>query len=175
MPTPLALPLPAPAVVVLIGASGAGKSTLAAALADQDPAVAVVGYDRCREEITGDESDQDATERAVRLAHRRVTERCAAGLTTVVDATHTLLAHRVVLVGMADRHHLPAVAIAVDTPLIVCLARQLDRPPRPPGARWGRRVDPRTVATQHRAVRRGLPTLHREGFASVHILTGGHR
>lgn len=167
------LPLPAPALVVLMGASGAGKSTLAAKLAASAGALAI-SYDQCREELVGDPHDQSATAAAVKLAHQRAGWRCATGLTTVVDATHTVYEHRRPLVNLAAVHDLPAVLVVVATALQDCLQRQLVRAPRQPGALWGRRVPEDVVRTQHAAVLASLPHLHTEGWHSVHVLGAHH-
>lgn len=165
-------PIPEPALVVMMGASGAGKSTLSRALARQDPAVAVVSYDACREEITGDAGNQDATRQAVELAHRRVRERCQQRRTTIVDGVHTRPEHRAVLVDLADHHRMPAVLIVLNTPLVVCLARQATRAPRAPGARWGRQVPADVVTRQHGEIQQGLLRPGLLGrFAHVHIVT----
>lgn len=171
----IALPLPEPCLVVLLGVSGAGKSTLARQLVEAHPTAVVISYDGCREELTGNPNNQNATEAAVLLALGRISDRCAQGLTTVVDATHTQYERRRTLRDLAVRHRLPAVAIAVATPLRVCLARQLDRAPAPSGERWGRQVPADVVTAQHAELTAALPGLHLEGFAAVHILGGGDR
>jgi predicted kinase len=173
MPRPVVLQLPTPCVVALMGASGAGKSTYARQLALLTNTFAI-SYDKCREELTGDPHDQSATAAAVELAHSRVRERCRAGLSTIVDATHTTRADRRPLVDLAAAHHLPAVLVALATSLQVCLQRQLARAPRQPGTAWGRRVPEDVVRTQHAAVLASLPHLHTEGWHSVHVLNTHH-
>lgn len=168
----ITLALPDPCLVVLLGASGAGKSTLADALVAQHPDAEVISYDACREDLTGNPNDQDATAAAVGLAHIRTAAWCAVRVTTVVDATHTQFQHRHTLRAIAGQHGLPAVAVVVATPLDVCLARQLDRPPAAPGERFGRQVAAEVVAAQHAELTAALPGLHLEGFAQVHILDG---
>lgn len=171
---PVTLPLPTPCVVALMGASGAGKSTLARQLA-QHTDVAAISYDRCREELVGDPHEQSATAAAVKLAHSRVHARCRAGLTTIVDATHTTRGERRRVLDVAAAYAMSAVVIAVATPLHECLARQLARPPRRPGGppqSW--RVPDDVVRTQHAALLASLPHLHTEGWHSVHILHTHH-
>ncbi|SMC98965.1 AAA family ATPase [Kibdelosporangium aridum] len=158
----IALPLPDPALIVLMGASGAGKSTLAAALAAQHPDAVVVSYDACRKEISGDESNQAVTEQAVTLALRRIRERCLQRRTTIVDGTHTRLDQRTSLASLAAWYRIPAVLIAVATPLELCLARQNQR---------ARHVPADVVTQQHGDVLRALT--HRglaDGYAQVHIV-----
>ena len=167
----LLVSLPEPCLVVMVGAASAGKSTLARLLVGQHPTAAVVSYDACRAELSGDPGNQDVTPAAVHLAHTRITQRAALGLTTVADGTHTHQPHRQQLLDIATTHHLPTVAIALTTPLQVCLARQHHRPPAQPGTRWGRQVPTEVVTTQHAEVTAALPGLHREGYTAVHILT----
>ena len=63
---------------------------------------------------------------------------------------------------MARRHRRPAVAIVLDLPLEVALARNLARPePRPPSA---------AVRRQHRWLAETLADLPSEGYAAVHHL-----
>ncbi|GAA2710367.1 hypothetical protein ACFY2R_29410 [Micromonospora olivasterospora] len=62
---------------------------------------------------------------------------------------------------------MPAVAVVVDTPLEVCLARQDQRPGPLPGQRWGRAVPTTVVRNQHARTPASLDTLHTKGFARV--------
>jgi predicted kinase len=172
-PRPIVLQLPTPCVVGLMGASGAGKSTFARRLALLTTTLAI-SYDQCREELTGDPRDRSATAAAVELAHSRVRERCLVGLSTIVDATHTTREERRPLVDLAAAHHMPAVLMALATPLQTCLQRQLVRTPRQPGAPWGEQVSEDVVRTQHAAVLASLPHLHTEGWHSVHVLHTQH-
>lgn len=165
----LVLQLPPRCVVVMMGASGAGKSTFARRLAGAANALAI-SYDQCRAELTGDEHDQSATAAAVALAHQRVDLRCRTRSTTIVDGTHTTPWERRKVVDLADGHDMPAVLIALATPLEVCLHRQQIRAPRKPGAAWGQRVPEDVVRSQHTRVLASLPGLHTEGFDSVHVL-----
>ncbi len=56
-----ALDIPSDALVILIGAAGSGKSTLAAR---HFPAEAILSSDAYREAVSGDASDQAATDEA---------------------------------------------------------------------------------------------------------------
>ncbi len=165
----VALQLPAPCVVVMMGASGAGKSTFARRLAVAADALAI-SYDQCRAELTVHAHDQSATAAAVDLAHQRVDRRCRDGLTTIVDGTHTTDKERRRIADLAASHTMPAVLVALATPLHVCLHRQQTRAPRRPGAAWGEQVPEDVVRSQHARVLGSLPHLHTEGFHSVHVL-----
>ncbi|MEU4807399.1 AAA family ATPase [Actinosynnema sp. NPDC023587] len=157
------LALPAPVVVLLIGVAGSGKTTLAHALAEQDPAAAVLSFDDCRAELAGDAGDQSVTPAAVDLTHARLAERCAQHVSTVLDATSVRAEHRRVVLDLAAEHDVPVVAVVVDTPLETALARQLDRPAT-------RQVPVEVVRAQHADLLASLSGLHTEGYAAVHLL-----
>jgi predicted kinase/transcriptional regulator with XRE-family HTH domain len=163
------LALPGPAVVVLLGPAGSGKSTAARRLRPELP---VVSSDACRAHISGDPYDQAATPDAVRLMHNLVRDHCQRRQSVVVDATNAGQAHRAALVAIARDHDMSAIAIVVDTPLRVCLARQTTRARPEPGKRCGERVPPEVVIQQHYAITHALPDLPGEGFTSIHCLRG---
>jgi len=86
---------------------------------------------------------QAATDDAFDLLHRILAMRLRRGRLTVVDATNVEAWARAELLDVARRHRRPAVAIVLDLPLDVALARNLARPePRPPGSR-SQRTGPR--------------------------------
>lgn len=152
--------LPDPALVLLIGAAGAGKSTLAARAF---PATAIVSSDAFRGLVSGDETDQSATRAAFSILHRELARRLAAGRTTVVDATNVQPHARRALVRRAVAAGVPAIAIVLDLPPALVLARNATRPGRiVPTDVVGRQLDDLA-----RSLRRGLAL---EGFAAVHTL-----
>jgi predicted kinase len=158
---PLVLALPEPCLVVLVGAAGSGKTTLAGRLF---PPAEVLSSDAYRGIIAGDEADQTVTRTAFRLLHRDLERRLAAGLTTVVDATSVTAFARRSLTRIAERHGVAAVAIVLDLPADLVLARN--------ATRSGRIVPEAAVRRQladlERSMRRG--ELEREGFAAWHVL-----
>ena len=154
----LPIRIPAGALILLIGPSGSGKSTFAARHLDAN---AVISSDRLRALLAGDEADQRATDTAFEQLDRWVDARLAAGNLAVVDATNVDWMRRAELIGRARRHARPAVAIAFDRPLDLCLAR---------GAARRRRVRATIIRRQHDELRRGLDRLDLEGFSAVHVL-----
>jgi predicted kinase len=156
-----ALRLPGGAVVVLIGISGSGKSSFAAR---HVPRNAILSSDEFRAIVAGDASDQSATDDAFGLLHAALDMRLRRGLLTVVDATNVRRWARRPLLELAARYRRPAVAVILDLPVAVCLARN--------AARIDRRVPAHAVRRQHRQLVVELDGLAAEGFAAVHRLSG---
>lgn len=158
---PLLVELPEPCLVVLVGAAGSGKTTLAARLfrpAD------VLSSDAYRGMIAGDEADQGVTRVAFRLLHRDLEARLAAGLTSVVDATSVTAHARRSLTRIAQRHGVPAIAIVLDLPAELVLARNATRAGRivPEGAVRRQLADLARTQRNRAAAQ--------EGFVAWHVL-----
>lgn len=154
--------LPPAALVLLIGASGSGKSTFASGHFAAD---ALVSSDQLRGVLAGDEADQQATEAAFGRLHQWLDARLAAGVLAVVDATNTDWMRRAELIGQAHRHGRPAIAIAFDLPLDLCLARNAAR---------RRKVRASVIRRQRDELRRDLDRLDLEGFSAVYVLRTEH-
>jgi protein phosphatase len=155
------LAVPELSLVVLIGVSGSGKSTFGRA---HFRPTEVISSDFCRGLVADDENDQAATPEAFELLHYIVGKRLKAGRLTVVDATNVQPEPRRQLVALAREHDVLPVAIVLDVPEGVCVARNAGRPDRDFGAHVIRR--------QRDQLRRGLRGLQREGFRTVHTLRG---
>lgn len=153
--------LPDPSLVLLVGAAGAGKTTFAARHFAPDE---VLASDAFRALIAGDEAAQEATRPAFAALHRAVTRRLAAGRLTVVDATNVLAHARRSLLRRAEIAGVPAVAIVLDLPRALVLARNAARP--------GRMVPVETVLRQLDDLARALRSdrLATEGYAAVERL-----
>ncbi|MEV0676145.1 polynucleotide kinase-phosphatase [Actinosynnema sp. NPDC050436] len=153
------LKIPDLCLVVLVGASGSGKSTFARR---HFAATQVLSSDYFRGLVSDDENDQSASGAAFDVLHYVAGKRLDAGRTTVVDATNVQRADRAHLLELAREHNVLAVAIVLDTPEEVCLARNAGRPDRDFGAH---------VVRRHRAaLRKSLKHLAKEGFKKVHVL-----
>ncbi len=158
----VAIDLPDPCLVVLVGAAGAGKSTFASRHFEPS---AILSSDAFRERIAGDPRDQGATRPAFAALHLALARRLGSGLTTVVDATSATVSARRALIGRARAGGVPAVAIVLDLPHEVVLARNATR---------GRLAVPvGAVRAQLREVARTRAPGHleAEGFAVVIRLT----
>jgi predicted kinase len=124
----------------------------------------VISSDFCRGLVADDENDQAATPEAFELLHYIVGKRLKAGRLTVVDATNVQPDACKQLVALAREHDVLPVAIVLDVPEAVCVARNAARPDRDFGTHVIRR--------QHDQLRRSLKGLQREGFRTVHTLRG---
>ncbi|MGF1343274.1 polynucleotide kinase-phosphatase [Streptomyces flavovirens] len=156
------LPVTDLSLVVLIGATGSGKSTFARA---HFKPTEVISSDFCRGLVADDENDQSASKDAFDVLHHIAGKRLAAGRLTVVDATNVQSGSRKQLVRLAREHDVLPIAIVLDVPEEVCLARNAQRPDRA--------GMPRHVVRRHRSeLHRSLRGLEREGFRKVHVLRG---
>ncbi|WP_370968597.1 polynucleotide kinase-phosphatase [Amycolatopsis sp. cg9] len=153
------LTVPDMALVVLVGASGSGKSTFART---HFAPTQVLSSDFFRGLVADDENDQAASPDAFDALHYVAGKRLAAGRTTVIDATNVQRASRASLVKLAKEHDVLPVAIVLDLPLGVCVARNASRPDR----EFGDHV----VRRQRGELQRSLKSLEREGFRRVHVL-----
>jgi protein phosphatase len=153
--------VPELSLVLLVGVSGSGKSTFARAHFRRTE---VISADFCRGLVADDENDQSATPEAFDLLRYIVGKRLTAGRLTVVDATNVQPDARRSLVALARDHDVLPVAIVLDVPERICVARNASRADRDFGAAVVRR--------QADQLRRGLRGLRREGFRTVHVLTG---
>lgn len=153
------LPVPADAMVLLIGVAASGKSTFAR---HHFAPTEILSSDALRAVITDDPQAQAATDDAFDLLHRILAMRLGRGRLTVIDATNVEAWARGELLAVARRHRRPSVAIVLDLPLEVALARNVARAaPRPPAA---------AVRRQHGWLTNTLSELQSEGFAAVHRL-----
>ena len=153
--------LPDFALVALIGASGSGKSTFARA---HFLPTEVLSSDHFRALVSDDETSQDATADAFDALHHLAAIRLRRRKLVVVDATNVQEGARKPLVELARRYHAVPVAVVLDVPEKVCLARNAARPDRS----FGRHV----VERHARDLRRSLKNLRREGFLHAWHLRG---
>jgi alkanesulfonate monooxygenase SsuD/methylene tetrahydromethanopterin reductase-like flavin-dependent oxidoreductase (luciferase family)/predicted kinase len=151
--------LPDPALVVLVGASGSGKSTWARS---RYRAAEVVSSDALREVVGSGPADLDASADSFDLLDRIVAARAGRRLTVVVDTLGLDPAQRAAYLAVARSAGLPAVAVILDTPALVCRARntQRDRP-----------VPAAVLTAQLRRVRGVGGELETEGWDLVHVVT----
>lgn len=156
-----ALTVPTMSLVLLVGTSGSGKSTFAA---QHFGRFETLSSDFFRGLVSNDEDDQAATPAAFEALKHIAAQRLRAGLLTVVDATNVQAEARRDFVQLAREHDVLPVAIVLDAPESVCIARN--------AARTGRDFGPEVIRRQQGQLRRGLKALGKEGFRRVHVLHG---
>lgn len=153
------LPIPASCLVVLIGVSGSGKSTFAAKHFGR---YETLSSDAFRGLVADDENDQSATAAAFDALRYVASKRLEQNRLTVIDATNVQPAARKSMIDLARAHDVLPVAIVLDVPEKLAVARNAERADRDFGAS--------VVHRQHDQLRRSLKGLGREGFRRVHIL-----
>ena len=161
-PGPPVLVVPTRGLVLLVGAAGSGKSTFARR---HFAATEILSSDAFRALISDDEADQTTTGPAFDILSRVLALRLRRGRLSVVDATNATPGDRSTLLRLAAAARRPAVAIVLDLPVEVALARN--------ALRDGRVVDEQVIRRHAAAVRRTLAQPERllaEGFATVHVL-----
>ena len=151
--------IPELCLVALIGPTGSGKSYFASSHFNSTE---VVSSDACRAMVADDANDQAATPDAFAVLNFIAAARLRAGRLTVIDATSVQPEARKSLVGLAREHDCLPVAIVLNMPEALCLARNKERPDRPFG--------PQVVRRQAEQLRRSLRGLKREGFRYVFVL-----
>ena len=152
------LRIPDPALVVLIGAAGSGKSTFATRHFATDE---ILSSDAYRAAISGDPADQTVNRAAFRALHADLSRRLSHRRLTVVDATNLTAGARSVLRERAGEAGIATVAVVLDLPEAVVLARNASRLVR---------VVPEDVVRRHlRDVRRIVAedVLTAERFGSI--------
>src|SRR4051794_8860259 len=147
------LSLPKLSLVVLIGPSGSGKSTFARR---HFKPTQVLSSDFCRGLVRDDENDQAASRDAFDVLHLITARRLAAGRLTVIDATNLQADGRRPLLSLANKFHVPPVAVVFALPEDVCQRQNQQRP---------QRVVPATVVNNHwQQLQATLAALDRERF-----------
>ena len=153
------LEIPELCLVALVGPSGSGKSTFAAR---HFKPTEVVSSDACRAMVADDPNDQSATPEAFALLNFIASTRLRSGRLTVIDATSVQPQARKSLVELAREHDCLPVAIVLNLPESVCLARNRGRDDRNFGGHVVRR--------QAQQLRRSMRGLRREGFRYIYVL-----
>jgi protein phosphatase len=104
------LNIPSPSLVVLVGANAAGATSFCAR---HFPSAAVVSLDECRDALPSLRARRREAA-ASRLAHERLEARLRRGRLAVLDARALPPEKRREARAIADRHHLPAIAVTID-------------------------------------------------------------
>jgi predicted kinase len=109
--------------LITIGLPAAGKTTFARAQAGFED----LNLDACREAVSGDPGNQDATTAALALRDERMAAAVAARRSVVVSDTNLVPAHRRDLVERFRAAGYDVRFVAIETPYETCLARNAAR------------------------------------------------
>jgi len=103
-----------------MGPAGSGKSTFAK---KHFRPTEILSSDYYRALVCDDESDQSVSKDAFEVLHFIAAKRLRIGRVTVIDATNVLRSSRKSLLDLAKEYRAPAVAIVLDLPERLCIAR----------------------------------------------------
>lgn len=126
------LVLPRRTLLVLCGVAGAGKSTFARRLVEEQYAqglrtTSIVSSDYCRALVCDDENNQQVSRDAFDLLYYIVQKRLLQGCFTVVDSTALQVDTRRRLLEIAQRHHYTACLLIFNTSPMICIQRDSTR------------------------------------------------
>lgn len=159
MSEPKTVTIPELSLVLLIGASSAGKSTFARR---HFKPTEILSSDFCRGLVSDNENDMHATQAAFDVLRYIAAKRLAARRLVVVDATNLKPEDRKPFVDLARAYHVLPVAIVLEPPQKVCIARNQVRPDRDL---------PVSVIRQHiQQLHRSVRRLGQEGFRYIYRL-----
>jgi protein phosphatase len=149
--------IPDPALVLLLGIPGSGKSSFARKhFKDYE----IISSDELRYRLTGDIANQSVNAEVFAIMEQMVGVKLRLQKTCVVDATNVKPVFRHMFLELAEEFSVPAFAIVLNLPLKNCLAQNRQRKVgRVPAAVISKKFFP--------VFRKYLPSLKREGFASI--------
>lgn len=153
------LAIPEFALVALVGVSGSGKSTFARR---HFKPTEILSSDHYRALLVDDEGDQVVTGSAFALLNHILRKRLEFLRLTVIDSTSVQVKARKSLLKFAHEYHCPSVAIVLDVPLELALARDRSRE---------RVVGEAVIREQFETLRRARRHIEQEGFDRVYILS----
>ncbi len=152
---PVAIRLPARTLLVLCGPAGSGKSTFAAR---RFSPTTIVSSDFCRELVSDDAANQQATRDAFDLFYFIINKRLWNGRFTVADSTALYAEARRKLVVQAHRHGYFAALLIFNVPESVTTERNRQR---------GRSVEAQVMPYHARLLQQTLLDAPNEGWDQV--------
>jgi len=160
------LVLPRRTLLVLCGVAGAGKSTFAHRLVEEQyvqglRATSIVSSDYCRALVCDDDNNQQVSRDAFDLLYYIVQKRLLQGRFTIVDSTALQATTRHKLIEIAQRHHYNACLLVFNTSSAICIQRDHTRM---------RKVGEEVIRYHEGLLRQVLVDVSHEGWQQVHIL-----
>lgn len=151
-------------LILLIGLPGSGKSTLAEQLLAECPQARLISTDALRGQLFGNEATQGSWLLMWREIERQFQQAVTASSTVIYDATNAQRRHRREVIALArDSGFTEIIAIWVDTPIWLCLARNKRRE---------RQVPEDVIFRMNRQLRDAPPTLE-EGLDDLQSFSSG--
>ena len=160
------LVLPGRTLLVLCGVAGAGKSTFARRLIQEQHAqglraTSIVSSDYCRALVCDDDNNQQVSRDAFDLLYYIVQKRLLQGRFTVVDSTALQADTRHKLLEIAQRHSYNACLLIFNTSPTTCIQRDHTRI---------RKVGEEVIRYHEGLLRRVLVDVQHENWQQVRIL-----
>ena len=116
-----------PRAILTVGLPACGKSTYAKQLLVATPGLVELNLDALRHEVSGDESDQSATRRAIALRNRRLNGYAARGQDVILSDTHARRRHRIHLTRRLRELGFQVELAVFDVGAATCRARNAAR------------------------------------------------
>lgn len=142
-------------LTVLIGIAGAGKSTYAKYIAEQDDKTIIVSSDAIQEELFGDASCQNEPAKVFDLMYKRTAVALTAGFNVVYDATNIKAVRRAELLSKFDNLAIQKVCIYFNVSLKKAYMQNMTR---------DRHVPRRVIYSQYKSIE--VPT-YAEGWDEI--------
>ncbi|GAC1428442.1 MAG: hypothetical protein PVS3B3_06410 [Ktedonobacteraceae bacterium] len=160
------LVLPQQTLLVLCGVAGAGKSTFARRLIEEQyvqglRATSIVSSDYCRELVCDDENNQRVSRDAFDVLYYIVQKRLLLGRFTIVDSTALQAGTRHRLLEIAQYHHYNTCLLIFNTSPTTCIQRDRTRT---------RRVGEEVIHYHHGLLHQVVLDAPLEGWQQVRIL-----
>ena len=107
------LSIPSPSLILMVGPNASGPTAFCRR---HFPAPSIVSWEECCDAVALPRSDRRAADAVARLAHERLDSRLRRRRLAVLDAPALEAEARRAARAIAERHHLPAVAVSVGAP-----------------------------------------------------------
>jgi protein phosphatase len=149
--------IPQHALVLTLGPAGCGKSFFT----EKHFGQAVVSSDRCRQMVSDDPTNQEASKRAFDLMHMWIEGRLAMGRLAVADATNLTAQARRGLREIAAKFKAPVIVLRFATDLDTCFRQNAGR---------DRFVPEHVIKTHFEQYESAREAILHEGYAAIHTV-----
>ena len=116
-----------PILKILVGCPASGKSSYAEQVFCKNPHTIIISTDKIREELLGNESNQQSGNLIFETAYNRVRSALKLGLTVIFDSTAAKHKYRENLIKISKEYNSEIICYYFNTPLETCLIRNNKR------------------------------------------------